>query len=142
MIHCFPRDGPIVYCGGWHVAEKLYSICVRHGFRWTSDVTFSDYKGDYMYKFAYMYKLVLNTFSINCVIKDLGLCQSTELYFVADIYQSDRLTSSIKIVRNNLQLKMIKSTNWGPPPLTSTFYYKCILVMSQKVYHSFKKWII
>ncbi len=94
-----------------------------HCFRWTFDVTFSDY----MYKFACRDKFGKGTFSINCVIKDLGWCQSMELYLVTDIYRPDCPILSSEIVRNIIQLKMIE---WRPPSLTSSVYYKCILQMS------------
>ncbi len=78
-----------------------------------------------MYKFACTDKFVMGTFSINC-IKDLGWCQSIELYFVADIYQPDRLTFSSEIMHDNLQPKMIETKAAALPSSTSTVYYKCI----------------
>ncbi len=66
-----------------------------------------------MSKFVCMDKFVLSTFSISCVIKDLGWCQSMELYFVVDIYQPDCVTFSSKIMHNNIQPKMRQS--WNPP---------------------------
>ncbi len=85
---------------GWSwwiiVAEKWCSICARHGFRWTSDVTF------------YMYRQIWPKYIfIKLSYKRFGCsCQSMELYFfVLDIFK--RNTYCIIILNRKLSLLIL-----------------------------------
>ncbi len=108
--------------------EKWCSICARHGFRWTSDVTFSEYKD----KFVDTYTFGQNTFSINCVIKDLDIYCNRWNSILSRIFSS-KIVTTLQSSTENDHLLFFASSAWRSKLCQ---FFKCLLKPTPTLFDS------